>query len=207
MKSKVILNVEEKHYQEYLKDNEFPSEVANLLACKFDFNIEKPQYSHFKDVDNEGVYVFVSQKCSSDFDVKVNLEDLYLISDVHKGKSKSVLETGDAVYDVDETGFSGYFPLPEKMTYMCVGAYPSGAVGGSHFHYRKVEYLYPTEGDLNVRLQLVKDSAQEISFTLSPGQILMLLPGVKHWVTPIGDKASLLEFSPNRYDKKDYPKA
>lgn len=207
MKHFVILKTADKQLQAELQKNDTPSEIAFKLSNDFSTPLDTPKYLYFRTDQNRGEYVFEASKLSGIHHKQiVTIEHLYQVSNIHMGKDKNILAQGNCVYEIDENGFSGYFPLPENICYMCVGAYPLGKIGGNHYHYRKIEYLYPIDGELNIKLQLVKDLSQTVEIQLKTGQILRLLPGVKHSVTPIGKTAKFIELSPNIFDKDDYPR-
>ncbi|MFV0626965.1 MAG: cupin domain-containing protein [Alphaproteobacteria bacterium] len=136
---------------------------------------------------------------------QVKIEDLFEIKQLHNGKDIDVFIEGKDVYDTSDNGFvSAYICPKSQVNHIAILRYNKGRIGGNHWHKRKVEYLYPTYGSLQVILELESNRDIKKSFILEPGQLLILIPGTKHMLTSLNEFATAIEFSPQKHDKNDF---
>lgn len=136
---------------------------------------------------------------------EVNINDLFEVKNLHEGKDIDVFIEGKDVYDTSDNGFVSAYICPKtQINHIAILRYNKDRVGGNHWHKRKVEYLYPTYGRIFVVLELEKDRSIRRTFILEPGQLLILIPGTKHSLSPLDDFATAIEFSPQKHDKSDF---
>lgn len=100
--------------------------------------------------------------------------------------------------DGDNYVFNNHQP----MYYSAYLTYPAGVVRGNHYHQRKEENLLVLTGEIKLKCWLPKEPDDVAEYTLAPGQIVNLQPGIAHaCVSERG--ATAIEFCPQPLDIAD----
>ena len=92
-------------------------------------------------------------------------------------------------------------PADVPMRFIAWMEFREGAVRGNHYHLRKQEWFYVTEGEVELVVE-DRESKERHRLRLGQGDLAVIEPGVGHAVLPL-QSGHGLEYSPIAYDPAD----
>ena len=96
--------------------------------------------------------------------------------------------------------FSKFVPFPVARLFY-VRDVPPGTMRGQHAHYRCSQYMICTGGRLRIT---VADGTDERTLDLSPGQGVLIAPGIFATETYVDANSVMLALCDRPYEKEDY---